>query len=531
MAIATVSISNIKNIQSLVFDIPAQKGVYVLAGINGTGKSTLLACLARIGNSRAFQDNFRVSGSPAIDMYSGSITYNANGQSVTYSKRGPKWQPSSRRLNVFGQFAFSEVVFFPPTGERLYVQEEAINFRNVANADQWLIDGMNTIFSTTRFNDLKQIRVAAARGRHSRTNTAYLIRKGPNQFYSEKNFSFGEILILNLLLKLHDIPNDSMLLIDEIELALYPKVQINLLNYLQDISQSKSLTTIISTHSASLIKNAKHIILLEPNMGGITVSYDCSPAKALGKIAFQEDVTQDAIFFVEDIMAKYYLRALLQMGLPLLGKAPDYRIIFVGTFDSVVKLHTQVRGSLLSDKTKLISFLDADVKTDSIPHYRSHEPACDFMTIYNSIHREVNFLPTTPEVGMIDYLESNTIVVNNALALHYGAHAIDLAVLYRTPDYITQNAIVTAKKADNLTIDAKPRPLSKADSIKRIKNYGAIRKACKAKFELVINYLRPLTIETEEGITKFLFNNYVQHSYSSPAQKDALRRLFGPIFN
>jgi predicted ATPase len=528
---ATVSIDNIKNIQSLVFDIPAQKGVYVLAGINGTGKSTLLACLARIGNSRAFQDNFRVSGNVAIDMYSGSITYNASGQSVTYSKRGSKWQPSSRRLNVFGQFAYNEVVFFPPTGERLYVQEEVINSRNVTNADQWLIDGMNAIFSTTRFNDLKQIRVAAARGRHARTNTAYLIKKGLNQYYSEKNFSFGEILILNLLLKLHDIHNNSLLLIDEIELALYPKVQINLLNYLQNISQHKSLITIISTHSASLIKNAKHIILLEPSAGGITVSYDCSPAKALGEIAFQEDITQDAIFFVEDKMAKYYLRELLQLGLSLLGKAPDYRVIFVGGFDSVIKLHLQVKGSVLSNKTKLISFLDADVNEDSIPHYRTYEPLCDFIQTYNTIDREVKFLPTTPEVGMIDYLQNNAATVSRALANHFGVHAIDLATLYNTPDYVSQNAIVTTKKADNTSIDAKARPLSRADSTKRIENNGAIRKACKEKFQLVLNYLLPITIESEESITKFLFKNFVQYSFSSKAQQNTLKGLFGPIFN
>ena len=47
-----------------------------------------------------------------------------------------------------------------------------------------------------------------------------------NQYYSEKNFSFGEILILNLLIGLKSMQSNSLLLIDEFELALHPKVQI-----------------------------------------------------------------------------------------------------------------------------------------------------------------------------------------------------------------------------------------------------------------------------------------------------------------
>ena len=45
-------------------------------------------------------------------------------------------------------------------------------------------------------------------------------------------------------------------MIDEIEIALHPKAQINLLRKLKDIAAQKNLTIIFSTHSSTLIKSS-----------------------------------------------------------------------------------------------------------------------------------------------------------------------------------------------------------------------------------------------------------------------------------
>ena len=90
-----VRISKIKGIEDLHFEIPSV-GVWVLTGLNGSGKSTLLAALYRIRYSYAFQQFFKTSPlANRVDLYDeASITYEINGQSVTYRYGGQRWRAS-----------------------------------------------------------------------------------------------------------------------------------------------------------------------------------------------------------------------------------------------------------------------------------------------------------------------------------------------------------------------------------------------------------------------------------------------------
>jgi ABC-type cobalamin/Fe3+-siderophores transport system ATPase subunit len=56
----TINIQNLRNLNSLHFEIP-DRGVTLLTGSNGSGKTSLLACLRRIGHSNAFPIHFPTS--------------------------------------------------------------------------------------------------------------------------------------------------------------------------------------------------------------------------------------------------------------------------------------------------------------------------------------------------------------------------------------------------------------------------------------------------------------------------------------
>ena len=88
------------------------------------------------------------------------------------------------------------------------------------------------------------------------------------RWYSELSFSLGERMALNALDYISDIPRQSMLLIDEIELALHPIAQVLFYNYLEKKAEEKDIVIIISTHSATLIKRAKNIQYLEKDDEG-----------------------------------------------------------------------------------------------------------------------------------------------------------------------------------------------------------------------------------------------------------------------
>ena len=80
-------------------------------------------------------------------------------------------------------------------------------------------------------------------------------------------------------------------------------------------AEQKSLTIFISTHSVTMIKSAdkNHIISIEETENG---KYDavcpCYPAKAIGNVDFIDNVIYDAVFFVEDDMARTLLKRMIQ---------------------------------------------------------------------------------------------------------------------------------------------------------------------------------------------------------------------------
>lgn len=51
------------------------------------------------------------------------------------------------------------------------------------------------------------------------------------------NFSLGERLVLNTLDYAQDVPDNSLLLIDEIELALHPTAQVKFYEYVQGLAR------------------------------------------------------------------------------------------------------------------------------------------------------------------------------------------------------------------------------------------------------------------------------------------------------
>lgn len=117
------------------------------------------------------------------------------------------------------------------------------------------------------------------------------------------------------MLALEDIPNDSLVLIDELELATHPRAQTQLFTYLNKFSTEKNLTIIFSTHSVSLIKgtNRKQVIFLD-NTGGIVRSIKgCYPTYTLGHISSGEEVAPDCIVYVEDDSGKKCINAMLEL--------------------------------------------------------------------------------------------------------------------------------------------------------------------------------------------------------------------------
>lgn len=341
----TITIDNTKGINHLEFQMPENQGVYLLTGENGSGKTTLMVAINRMGNPTALTSlkvGRHMPNTYAIDTYNNSkITYSNGAETVTYTRQDVRWVPRPRsNSKLLDNFPYhNRMTFITTSGMRFYTQDfDTINSHEVLNdASQNMKESLNSIFQTNKFNNLKYVTIRNMHGRQKslhRNNKLYLINEGPGRKYSEQNFSLGERLVLNVLDDVETLGDNSMLLVDEIELALHPIAQVKFYDLLSRLANEHHLIVIISTHSVSLINHASNILYLKKeDNGNINVLKDCRPAYILKNIGSEQDIKPDFVFFVEDKMARLYLTPILRRLIATTSLPINYQVVPVGGYE------------------------------------------------------------------------------------------------------------------------------------------------------------------------------------------------------
>ncbi len=408
---SAIEIRNLRNITRLRFEIP-DPGVWLLTAGNGAGKTSLLACLRRIGQSNAFPIHFPSSlRSARLDNHTdGTVTYEINGETVEYAYRGERWTPRPRsNSHLFDQLEYPSVMYVGATADRITPRPEDFDTHNIRAANPAIIDAANVIFETNKFTKLRTINLTRGAG-----NDAFVLALGapPYTYHSEKHFSLGELCVLKLLRLLREVQHNSMIIVDELEMALHPRAQVNLLRYLQDQATEKSLTVIFSTHSVTLLKsiNRRHIIYLEKQDNGETKAVvGCFPTYAIGNIASDEETLPDVMLYVEDLFARDMVTAFLEKftneRVPDPTDRPNTKIVPVGPFDAVMAFLERNR-SVLPNTVIQKAVLDGDVATESIASWRQNDNHTQ-LAKYQRQRRDIDFLPFTPETGLIAHIATD----------------------------------------------------------------------------------------------------------------------------
>lgn len=431
-----VKISNLRNIASLEFDVPTN-GVYVLTGSNGSGKTSLLLALNRICNKNAF-GNLKIGRSVGMDEFTNTVfTYTNGVQSVSYKRSNRGWEPTPRGVDIKGLFPFAESCFITTTGFRFYQPDTKTFYKQHGNvvytdAPAEIKQGLNEVFNTTKFNNLKYVTIRNIRGRQKklhRDNILYVIKE-PHNVYSEVNFSLGERLILNTLDFIKGLQDGGLLLIDEIELALHPVAQLSFFNLIVRIAMQKNLTCIISTHSPSLIKIAERRFFLENRNGVVTALTDCQPAYILKDITIPVDNRPDYIFFVEDKMALRYLQAVIRKYQQTEDQHIFFKISYVGGYEQVIRLAEQFYNIYPFTKRQIQAFPDADFQ-DSWD-YLVAKPNKDMgeQDLLNTIVRNqqnTTILDVTPEMNVWDWLVANPQLFEQDVVRIFGAQMFNMS--------------------------------------------------------------------------------------------------------
>ncbi|MBQ6984263.1 MAG: AAA family ATPase [Paludibacteraceae bacterium] len=514
MSAYQITLRNIKNIQELVFPFPQNKGVYVLTGSNGSGKTSLLTALSRLGNRNAFS---HYKSNQLIDKYpNASVEYTTPTDSVTYVHGEQRWVPSPKRNNVIlSQFPFHNTRFVSTAGTRFFTQEQlGGNHVRFTSATNYIKDAMNMIMGTTKFNNLQYITIGVIRGRQRnphRDNKLYVIRT-LQTYYSEQNFSLGERLLLNTLEELETVPGNTLLLIDEVELSLHPIAQVKFYDFLEKEAKEKHLCIILSTHSSTLIKHAQNRIYLENNDGIVKTITDCYPSYILRTISSADDRIHDFLFIVEDDMAKDYLEIILKRYMENMRHVLSYTVLPIGGWQEVVKFEENI-ATLGYSKTKTQVFLDADVQ-DTLEFIRQKgdqksQADLDVESLFQRNANNICYLDITPEVGMWSWLKDNGAILQNHFDNTFGNQNYSIQEL-------TQH--ISRENAGKLPT---PETAPEVAGVK-LRKWG---KACFKDFKNEITANNPQI--DERDIYKTMISCYVENNFNI----DCLRETLEPLFN
>ena len=501
----SITIKEIRGIRELNYPLLTEKGVYLLTGSNGSGKTSLLTALDRLGNPYAFQNGFKdVTGGEA------SITFTIQGKNVVYKKRKKRWTPTPKSLSqLLHSYTYSKTYFLRATELRFYITQATGTRQNSQDVSQGIKDALNDIFGTQKFSNLKYCVVSSMRGRQSRLrrdNKLYVIEETSSTHYTEQSFSLGERMVLNALDFLETIEEGGMLLIDEVELALHPIAQVRFYKLLKSIANEKNLVVIISTHSSSLIKVADKIHYLENSDGKIQVINDVKPAYILKDLSIELDICPDYLFFVEDEMARTYLTKIINIFKEIESTLHrvSFKILPVGGYKQVLTLMTYFYGVQPFTQRTVHSFLDKDVEIiynslqDNTNRSSSEE---ELFRLMNDNRSNYNFLPITPELGIWDELTRNPSWFETALQAKYSD------ILFKVGEIVSE--VDTEEGSSN-----NPRKRAKG--------------CYKNLFDKILQKKPEVT---ESVFRDILFEAYVRRRFEDVRFKNEIRGLIYPILN
>jgi ABC-type branched-subunit amino acid transport system ATPase component len=226
------------------FDFP----VTAVVGPNGGGKTTIMGAAGLIYRSVQPRTFFAKSGKYDASMQNWRIEYDIVDRTLqrtsvqrTASFRSAKWNRDalSRTVRVFGVTrtvpATERKDLVKALGAKFTAAKEERLDAEVARAAEWVLGKQLTGFSRLSVDANGRVTLLSA-------STA----AGD---YSEFHFGAGEASIIKMISGIEAAPDNSLILIEEIENGLHPVATRRMVEYLLDAAKRKSVQVIFTTHS------------------------------------------------------------------------------------------------------------------------------------------------------------------------------------------------------------------------------------------------------------------------------------------
>lgn len=277
-----IRFENFRHIPSL--EIEFKNPISVISGTNRSGKTTLLMSIA-CSHLNFLRRNPK-NGNLERNTWSSLMKLTSHDQQtqdwtyyITYKKGGKIEKPKrgqrkalTNKWNGIGkkesQFDFRDVVFIDldrvvPArffNDKLFLEAkkgilEKVSEKNIETIEKYLsyiLEEKFTLNSLARVNDKD-------------------VFKYKNKYeYSSFNTATGEDVLTRIIIDIVEAKQKSLILIDEIEMGLHPKVQRRLMDVIRNISRKDQKQFILTSHSSTILDatNLSSRIFIEKNNNG-----------------------------------------------------------------------------------------------------------------------------------------------------------------------------------------------------------------------------------------------------------------------
>jgi ABC-type lipoprotein export system ATPase subunit len=187
--------------------------------------------------------------------------------------------------------------------------------------------------------------------------------------YSSYNAASGEEVLTRIIIDLVEAPKGSLVLIDEIEMGLHPKVQRRLIDVIRNICRNEKKQFIVTTHSSTILDavDSKSRIFIEKTpMNKYKAIHNISVSAALSKMDAKSFPLID--LYCEDDEAKKIIQKGIK-GVEIAHKLNNFNelinVIVSGSADKTFSNFTSHKNTYPFKKVKsgFACVLDGDMKT------------------------------------------------------------------------------------------------------------------------------------------------------------------------
>ncbi|WP_417359009.1 AAA family ATPase [Gallaecimonas pentaromativorans] len=348
-----IRIENVKSISILNVDFKfSDSNILVVTGKNGIGKTSLVKSFRLIADPLIFQKSSGLNSvkknssiSFEIDGLSRfSYTYNPKLQALDTRDKIPKKESIIAELSIPYGMRFQQFSLISEHDSEIRANIAASQYER---ADE-LIDFLKAVYSSEKFNDLMVTKI----NKHH----FYFTLLDDDFYIREDHFSSGEFFLIQLFRLITS--NASLVLVDEVDVALDASAQVRLYTSIKPILNKYQTRLILISHSLAFMNTVQHGELYYLEQVGNHATLE---RRSFGYIKsdLYGFIGKDKYILVEDDVLSGFVNYLIKKHIQTFF---EYEIISIGgepQINSILAKNDKDR--IFSDPQNILVIVDKDI--------------------------------------------------------------------------------------------------------------------------------------------------------------------------